>query len=96
MSEDRQLRADHLILDFEPISDSFQEVGHAISVGDLRLRRINVSMPGFLAREAIPPVELPLQCSPRKVALPREETASSCLSFEAKIDQFYLEDKGEK
>ena len=30
VSEDRQLRTVHLILDFEPISDSFQEVGHVI------------------------------------------------------------------
>ena len=35
MSEDRQLRAIHLILDFEPLSDAFQEVGHAIRTGDL-------------------------------------------------------------
>ena len=48
MSEDRQLREVHLILDFEPISDNFQEVGHAIRAGDLRLRRIDVSVPGFL------------------------------------------------
>ena len=30
VSEDRQLRAVHLILDFEPISQTFQEIGHAI------------------------------------------------------------------
>ena len=35
VSEDRQLRAIHLILDFEPLLDTFQEVGHAIRVGDL-------------------------------------------------------------
>ena len=35
VSEDRQLRAIHLILDFEPLSDAFQEVGHAIKAGDL-------------------------------------------------------------
>ena len=35
VSEDRQLRAIHLILDFEPLSDAFQEVGHAIRAGDL-------------------------------------------------------------
>ena len=48
VSEDRQLRAVHLILGFEPISNNFQEVGHAIRAGDLRLRRIDVSIPGFL------------------------------------------------
>ena len=37
VSEDRQLRADHLILDFEPISEIYQEIGHAIRAGDQRL-----------------------------------------------------------
>ena len=40
MSEDRQLRAVHLILDFEPISKTFQEIGHAIRAGDPRINRI--------------------------------------------------------
>ena len=34
VSEDRQLRAVHLILDFEPISEIYQEIGHAIRAGD--------------------------------------------------------------
>ena len=55
VSEDRFLRAVHLILDFEPISDTFQEVGHAIKAGDLRLRRIDVFVPGFLARRTSRP-----------------------------------------
>ena len=49
MSEDRHLRAIHLVLDFEPLSKIFQEVGHAIRVGDPQLARINVSRPDFLA-----------------------------------------------
>ena len=49
MREDRQLKVIHLILDFKPILDIFQEVGHAIRAGDLRLCRIDVSAPGFLA-----------------------------------------------
>ena len=49
VSEDRQLRAVHLILDFKPLLDNFQEVGHAIKAGDPRLRKIDVSVPGFLA-----------------------------------------------
>ena len=59
VSEDKQLRVVHLILDFEPLSDVFQEVGHAIKVGDLRLRQIDVSVPQFLAYEDIVPIELP-------------------------------------
>ena len=48
MSEDRQLRTVHLILDFESISNNSQEVGHAIRASDPRLRQIDVSVPGFL------------------------------------------------
>ena len=53
VSEDRQLRVVHLILNFKPLSKKFQEVGNAIRAGDRRLARINVSVPGFLAREGI-------------------------------------------
>ena len=48
VSEDRQLKAVNLILDFEPLSDMFWDVGHAIKVGNPRLRRIDVSVTGFL------------------------------------------------
>ena len=60
MSEDGQLRVVHLILDFKPLLDNFQDVGHAIRAGDPQLARINVSMPSFLAREDLPPVKLAL------------------------------------
>ena len=60
VSEDRQLRAVNLILDFEPISRVFQEIGHAIKAGDPRINRIDVSKPNFLAREDLPPVRLPV------------------------------------
>ena len=49
VSKDRQLRAVHLILDFEPILENFQEVSHVIRAGDSRLCRIDESVPGFLA-----------------------------------------------
>ena len=49
VSEDGQLRAVHLILEFDPISKIFQEVGHAIRASDHRLARIDVSRPDFLA-----------------------------------------------
>ena len=64
VSEDRQLRAVHLILDFEPISRVFQEIGHAIRAGDPRINRIDVSKPNFLAREDLPLVRLPVQQIP--------------------------------
>ena len=60
VSEDRQLQAVHLILDFEPISRTFQEIGHAIRAGDPLINRIDVSRPDFLAQDDLPPVKLPI------------------------------------
>ena len=71
-------------------------MGHVIRAGNPRLRWIDVSMPSFLAREDLPLVELPLQRSPREVAAPREEIASSRLSLKAKIDQFHLKEDREE
>ena len=94
ISEDRQRRAIHLILDHEPLSRVFQDVGQAIRAGDPRLARIDVSRLGFLAQETFPPIELPFQRSLQEVAIPREETTSSRLSFKAEIDQFHFEEEG--
>lgn len=69
MSVDRQLRTVHLILDFEPISKVFQEVGHAIRAGDPRIHRIDVSKPDFLASEDLPPVRLPVQQIPPQLVI---------------------------
>ena len=41
----------------------------------------------------MPPVKLPFHHSPHKVAVPREETASSRLPLEAEIDQFHLKEE---
>ena len=60
VSEEKQLRAVHLILDFDPISKIFQEVGHAIRAGGHRINRIDVSKLDFLARDNLPPVVLPV------------------------------------
>ena len=49
VSEDKQLRAIHLILDFQPISEICQDVSNAIRAGDPRLACIDVSCPSFLA-----------------------------------------------
>ena len=107
MSEDRQLRAVHLILDFEPISRVFQEIGHTIRAGDPRVKRIDVSKPDFLAQEDLPPIRLPIQQIPPPLIIPlqqvpleapvvaEEEIASSWLSLEEEIDQFrFVEDVG--
>ena len=61
VSEDKQLRVVHLILDFKPISEIYQEIGHAIRAGDPQLARIDVSILNFLAQEDLPLVVLPFQ-----------------------------------
>ena len=99
VSEDRQLRAVHLILDFEPISRVFQDIGHAIRTGDPRINRIDVSKPTFLAKEDLPPIKLPVQQIPPQLVVPlqqvpfeasvataEEEIASSRLSLEEEIN----------
>ena len=49
ISEDKKLRAIHLILDYEPLSRIYQDTGQAIRTGDPRLARIDVFVPSFLA-----------------------------------------------
>ena len=95
VSEDRQLRAVHLVLDFEPILDNFQEVGHAIRAGDPKLCRIDISIPRFLTQKDIMPVELPPILALPEAVTPKEETTFSCLSLKEEIDQFQLGEEGE-
>ena len=103
MNDDRQLRAVHLILDFEPISRSFLDVGNSIRAGDDRLARIDVSRPDFLAPYDLPPVNhpipqgiplvaQPLQKVPLGEAIIREDTTSSS-SLEQEIDRFQFEEE---
>ena len=107
MSEDHQLRAVHLILDFEPISRVFQDIGHAIRARDPRINCIDISKPTFLAQDDLPSVRLPVQQIPPQLIVPlqqvpleasveaEEEIASSRLSLEEEIDQFrFVEDMG--
>ena len=62
-----------MILDFEPISEIYQEIGHAIRAGDPQLARIDVSILNFLAQEDLPLVVLPFQrVLPMAIAAPRE------------------------
>ena len=98
MSEDRQLWAVHPILDFEPISRVFQDIGHAIRARDPRINRIDVSKPNFLAQDDLPPVRLPVQQIPPQLVVPLEQVpleasveaeekiASSRLSLEEEMD----------
>ena len=103
MNNDGQLRAVHLILDFEPISRSFLDVGNSIRAGDHRLACIDVSRPNFLAPYDLPPVDHPipqgipfaaqqLQQVPLGEAIIGEGTASSS-SLEQEIDRFMFEEE---
>ena len=96
VSEDKQLRAVYLILDFKPLSVKFQDIDNAIRAGDPRLVRIDVSVPRFLAWKGIVQVELPSHYAPLEAAALRVKKASSHLSLEAEIDQFYHEEGREK
>ena len=100
MNDDGQLRVVHLILDFEPISRSFLDVGNSIRADDHRLARIDVSRPGFLTPYNLPLVDhpipqgmpfaaQPLQQVPIGEAIIREGTASSS-SLEHEIDRFQV------
>ena len=94
VNEDRQLWVDHLILDFQPILEIYQDVGNAIRTGDPRLARIDVSQPSFLSRDDLPPIALPLQqILPEVVAAPEKEIAFSHLSLEEEIDKFHFEEE---
>ena len=103
VNDDGQLHAVHLILDFEPISRSFLDVGNSIRADDYRLARIDVSWPGFLAPYDLPPVDhpipqgipfaaQPLQQVPLGEAIIGEGTASSS-SLEQEIDSSSLKKK---
>ena len=103
VNDDGQLRAVHLILDFEPISRSFLDVGNSIRADDYRLARIDVSRPGFLAPYNLPPIDhpipqgipfaaQPLQQVPLRKAIIGEGTASSS-SLEQEIDRFKFEEE---
>ena len=99
VSEDGQLRAAHLILDYEPLSRIFPDVGQAIMAGSPRLAQIDVSKPRFLAQRDLLPVQLPIQLPTQRVlqrvATPREEIASTHSSLKAEIDQFHFDEEGE-
>ena len=105
VSESGQLRAAPLILGYEPLSYTFQDIGQAIRAGSSRLARIDVSKSRFLARRDLPPVPRPILQNPLPVALPllqappdaaailAEGVASSHLSLKEKIDKFHFEEE---
>ena len=56
VNDDGQLHAIHLILDYEPISRTFLDVGNSIRANDYRLVRIDVSQLSCQALHDLPPV----------------------------------------
>ena len=103
MNDDGQLRAAHLILDYEPISRTFLDVGNSIRANNYRLARIDVPQPGFLALHNLPPVDhpipqgipfaaQPLQQVPLEQAIIEEGVASSS-SLKEEIDRFQFEEE---
>ena len=103
MNDDGQLRAAHLILDYEPISRTFLDIDNSIRANDYHLARIDVSRLGFLAPHDLPPVNhpippsIPLAAQPlRQVPLAQavaEERAASSSSLEEEIDKFRFEEE---
>ena len=103
MNDDEQLRAVHLILDYEPISRTFLDISNSIRVNDHRLARIDVSRPGFLAPHDLSPVDHPI---PQGIPFPAqplqqvplrqdivEEGAASSSSLKKEIDRFQFEEE---
>ena len=103
MNNSGQLRATHLILDYEPISRTFQDAGNAIKANDYRLARKDVSRPTFLVPYNLPPVAHPIpqgiplaariiQQVPLEQTVAQEGIASSS-SLEEEIDKFQFEEE---
>ena len=103
VNDDGQLRATHLILDYELLSRSFLDVDNAIRANDYRLARIDVSRPNFLATYDLPPIDHPISQSvplatqpihqvPLGQAVVEERIASSS-SLKEEIDWFQFEEE---
>ena len=103
MNDNKQLRAAHLVLDYEPLSRSFQDVGNAIRANDYRLTRIDMSRPHFLTPYDLPPVDnqspqgvplatQPIQQVPLGQAVAQEGIAPSAL-LEEEIDKFQFKEE---
>ena len=103
VNKNGQLWTAHLILDYEPISRTFLDIGNSIRANDYRLARIELSRPGFLALHDLPPINhpipqgIPLAAQPlQQVPLGQavaEEGAASSSSLEKEIDKFRFEEE---
>ena len=103
VNNDGQLRAAHLILDYEPLLRSFLDIGNAIRANDYRLARIDMSRPHFLAPHDLPPIDhpiaqgiplaaQPIQQMPPGQVVADEGIASSSL-LEEEIEKFQFKEE---
>ena len=103
MNDNGQLWAAYLVLDYEPLLRSFQDVGNVIRANDYRLAHIDVSRPHFLAPHDLPPVDHPIPQGVPLAALPiqqvplgqtvAQEGIASSSSFEEEIDKFQFKEE---
>ena len=84
---DGQLRAAHLILDYNPISHSFQAPSCMIKAKDPRLRRISVAYEGFVVPQGVPLPIYSLLTEPLPVASLAEAPPSSPPIFQVKEEE---------
>ena len=81
---DGQLRAAHLILDYMPISNTFQAPKCVIKAKDSRLQRISVATPGCLITGSVPEGTLatcPIPKGITRVTQPPQHTIKEGTSF---------------
>ena len=101
VSKDRQLWAAHLVLGYKPLLRiHHQDTCQALRAGNPYLAQIDVSKPGFLAKQDLPHVVLPVQLNPPQFVVPLQQVpfaaipvaegvaSSSHLSLEDEIDRF--------
>jgi len=96
---DSQLRAAHLILNYIPISKSFQAPRCVIKAKDPHLHQISVATPGFLTTCPIPEGTLTTNPIPKgisKVALPPQYTTGKATHSHPAITKEEEEEKEEE
>ena len=94
--KDGQLRAAHLILDYNPLSSSFQAPKYVIKAKDHLLHLINVAVPGFLnqdlALEGVLQVKSFFQYTAEDEATPSQPTTKEEEEEEEVVKVFDSED----
>ena len=84
---DGQLRAAHLILDYNPISRSFQAPSCVIKAKDPRLCRISVAYEGFVVPQGVPLPRYSPFSKPLSVTSLAEVASSSPPIFQAEEEE---------